>query len=133
MDCFCESSEVGIDHWVWTKCGQDARTPARGADGLNAMEGVGGSVGGREDFNFEAIEESARKKIRVGQSLRNGVVIKVGSFSGETLVEIKELLKGIVEPDPSRGAAEQVIVTGKNSPDLTRIASDGLADFEIIQ
>ena len=76
----------------------------------------------------EALEKGAGQELGGTQLFCDHIEVVIGSLLGEPLLEAEELLKGIVEPETGRGAAEEVVVAGEDAPDLARVLDLFLAD-----
>ena len=57
----------------------------------------------------------------MSQCLRNQIVVGVCVLRAETVLQAKLFLKGVVEPQSGRGAAEEVVVLREDAPYLARV------------
>ncbi len=113
---------LGIDHRVGAVGGDDPALPARGADRGVVAEIVVRALGGREQLDVEAVEQGARAEGVASPELRvDPVVIEVGGRRLERDVDAEHLGEDMVEPEPRRRAAEQVIMRREQPPGLARI------------
>ena len=117
-DVFAETGEFGIDDGIGSEGGDDARVPARIADGLVIAQRIERRIGGGEHFKSETLVECARQELGRRELCGDGVVVVVGRLRGEALGQAEELLKGVVEPHARRGSAEEVVMLGEDAPDV---------------
>ena len=96
-------------------------------------ERIEGRVGGGEHFYVETLVERARQKFRCLQLGCDRIVVKVGGFFRELLIEAEEFLKLVVEPDTRGRAAKEIVVAGEDAPHFARVFDLGLADLQIVQ
>jgi hypothetical protein len=82
---------------------------------------VEGRIRGRQHLDPESLKEGSGQEFRRGKFLLNDLVVAIGIRGAETFCESKVLLEGIVKPETRGGAAEEVIVNGKDPPNLARI------------
>ena len=59
----------------------------------------------------------------VARRVGDRVVVRVGVVGAERSLDAEQRREGVVEPEPRRRAAEQVVVLGEAPPDLARVAS----------
>src|SRR6185437_11954351 len=100
--------------------------------GFVIVEGVRGRIGGGEDLEVKFIEERAGKIVGFGKLFLDGVEIVIGGFLREALLETEEFLKGVVEPEARRRAAEEIVMLSKDAPDLARVFDYGLAEAQVV-
>ena len=116
-----EARELGIDDGVGAVGGHDPAVPARLADRLVPAQVVERAVGGGDDFDVEPAEERPRQVLGPRQAVGDVVVGGVGGLGREADVEAEDRLEGVVEPEPRRGAAQQVVVLGEAAPDRSSV------------
>ena len=119
-----EAGELGIDHRVGAVGGHDAAAPAGVADHPVPAQVVERAFGRGDRLDAEALEERARKELRAGEAVGDMVVGGVGGLGGQAAVEAEDRLEGMVEPEPRRGAAQQVVVLGEAAPDRRGVGLD---------
>src|SRR6185312_7852478 len=109
-----------IDDRVRTVGADHPAGPAAAADRLVGCERIGGTLGGRQNFDVELLEQCPGSEGRTGERGTDGVEIQIGGLGLETHVQAEHLRKYLVEPERRRCAAKERVVAGKLPPGLTR-------------
>ncbi len=122
LDIVGEAGEFGVDNRIGAVGGDHPAGPAGAADHFMPAQIVEGTVGGGDNLDAEALEQSARAEGRFGQSRGDGVVNLIGGLGGQALIDAEHFREGVVEPYAARGGAEEMVVLGETAPDLARIA-----------
>ena len=116
-----EAGELRVDHRVRAVGGDDAAAPARVADHRVPAQVVERALGGGDHLDAEAVEQRARPELRAGEAVGDMVVVVVGGLGREPPVEAEHRLERVVEPEPRRRAAQQVVVLGEAAPDRAAV------------
>ena len=117
-----ESVRVRIDDIVRPVGRDDAAVPAALANGDVVHQVVERRLGGGQRLDVETFEQRARTELRLLQFLGDGVVGLVGVGRRQRDRRVEHARQHPVEPHARGRAAEQVVVAGKQPPDLARIA-----------
>ena len=98
----------------------------RRADLRVMRERIERRFGGRQHLDVEPLEQRARPELRLA---RDSALMRskhaVGRFRRQSLVDAEHRRERVVEPEPRRRAAEQVVMRGESPPDLARVLLDG--------
>ena len=87
----------------------------------------------RQHFQIETLVKSARQELRRQQLFRDRIEVQIGGFFGEPLLEAEKFLESKVQPQARRCSAEQVIMTGENTPDASRILQCRSPNLQILE
>ena len=120
-----KSSMLGIDHRIGPVGGDHAARSSRCRGSPRDARAVSsGAFGGREHLDVEALEQRARPELRRSPAHRRcGRSRGRRSSASSAHVDPEHLGEDVVEPEPRRRAAEQVVVLGEQPPDLARIGA----------
>ena len=109
-------SRVGIDDAVGTEGRDDPPAPF-GLDLVVMDEAVVGALGGGQDLDIEALEQSARTEFRLGQRLADGVVIEIGRGCLQPHLQPEDRREDMIEPGARGRPAEKIVILGEQFPD----------------
>ncbi len=124
LDIGLEAVELGIDHRVGPVGRDHAPLPAGRLDRVMRGQRIERALGRGDHLDLEALEQGARPEIRPGEAFADAVEIVVGGLRREPHRHAEQLGEGLVEPQPRRRAAKQVIVLGELAPDLACVGLD---------
>ena len=79
------------------------------------------ALGRGDDLDVEPLEQRARPELGPRQAVGDVVVVGVGGLGRQAVVEAEDRLEGMVEPEPRRRAAQQVVVLGEAAPDRAAV------------
>jgi len=119
-----EAFEIRIDHRIRTIGRDDAPLPAAVADLCVPGQQIEGAIRCRDDFDIETLEQGARPE-GVGHQLgSNRIIAGIGIVGGQRRGDAEQVLQRVVQPEPGRRAAEQVVILGEEAPDPAAIGLD---------
>jgi hypothetical protein len=90
-------------------------------------QGIGGGVGGAEDFDVEAVVQGARPEFGQLQLFVDLVVDGLGGLAVQLLCHAKHVDQFVGEPDAGGRAAKEVEVVGEYLPGLAVVCFHRLA------
>ena len=127
--------ELHVDHVVGAERGDHPAArpaPAVGGELGVLAEVVQRRLGGGQHLDAEPLEQRPGPEVRLGEPGRDLVVDGVGGVRAQRGVHPEHVAEGLLQPEPGRGAPEQVPVRGEAPPDhpavgLHRAAVDAWA------
>src|SRR5438045_2175558 len=87
-------------------------------------------LGRCDDLDVELVIEGARAEFGLGQTFADAVEVTIGCRCGKALLETEQGCKYVVEPEPRRGAAKEVVVFREFPPDSPRFSIDSPEIFD---
>jgi hypothetical protein len=123
----CEAGKFRIDDSIGTVSRHHASLPSAVPDHPVPAQIVERALGGGDRLDVELLEQGSRQKLRLRQAVGDMIIGLVGGRLGNRHGHAEHILEGVVEPQPRRRAAEQVIVLGKQPPDLAAVGFGGTA------
>ncbi len=112
--------ELHVHHVVRAERGDHPAArpaPAVGGELGVLREVVQRRLGGGEDLDVEPLEQRPGPEVRLGEPGRDLVVDGVGGARAKRGVHPEHGAEGLLQPEPRRGAPEQVPVRGEAPPD----------------
>ena len=80
--------------------------------------------GGRDDLDVETLEQRTRAVVVPLQLFGDCIVEAVGVFRRQQIVQPEQIGKDVIEPQPRRRAAKQIVVFGEQVPDFPTVRLD---------
>ena len=131
------AGRVDVHQCVGTEGRDDPVAQTRVAQRLVVGEVVDGRVGGREQLDVEAVEQSARPEAGLRQLLGDAVVDRVRALGRGLHVDAEDLDQLVLEPVAAGSGAEQVPLAAEPAPDDPGVGLAGAAvaarDAEVLQ
>src|SRR5207247_4531468 len=84
-------------------------------------------LGRRNHFDVEPFEQRPGPELGLAETGIDAIEYAVGCFRRQTLADAEDLVKRVIEPNPGRRAAKNVVMPRKHAPDIARIALDRAA------
>ena len=112
---------VDVRESIGPKRRHDAVLAKSGAQRRMVLERGGRSVGRRNQFDAEPVEQCERSEVGLGQAGADQVVTLVGGLGRQSDVEVEQLGELMLEPVPTRGPAKEVPVCTQPTPDRASV------------
>ncbi len=117
LDVGHEPGKLRVDHHVRAIGGDHPALPPRLADHPVPAEVVERAFGRGDRLDVEPLEQRARAELRTGEAVGDLVVGGVRGLGRQPRRQPEHRLKRVVEPHPTRRAAQQPVALGEAPPD----------------